>query len=80
MMRGMDVFPTLCYYDTQGHDRVILRHTPHVVVMTMVRCLLGEARSVIQPKLPLSGSLCGQVDEVDIYFFTTIGRIRTTQT
>ena len=45
MLRGMDVFPTLCHYNTRGHGRVVLRHTPQVVVMTTVGCLLGEARS-----------------------------------
>ena len=45
MLRGMDVFPTLCHYDTRGRGRAVMRHAPQVVVMTMVRCLLGEARS-----------------------------------
>ena len=44
MLRGMDVFPTLCYYDTQGCGRVVLRHDPQLVVMTTVGFLLGEVR------------------------------------
>ena len=56
MLRGMDVFPTICHYDTGGRERAVLRHTPQVVVMTMVGCLLGEARSTSYPTLPLSGS------------------------
>ena len=56
MLRGMDVFPTLCYYDTRGRGRVVLRYAPQVVVMTTVECLLGEARSAVQPTLSLSGS------------------------
>ena len=44
MLRGMDAFPTLCHFDTQGHGRAVLRHAPQVVVMMMVGCLLGEAR------------------------------------
>ena len=47
---------TPCFYDTRGHGRVVLTHNPQVVVMTMVRCLLGEARSVVQPTLSLLGS------------------------
>ena len=47
---------TLCFYDTQGHGRAKLRHAPHVVVMTTIRYLLGEARSAVQPTLSLSGS------------------------
>ena len=69
---------TLCFYDTRGHGRAVLRHAPHVVVMTTigyprswegraetaphvvvmttVGCLLGEARSAVQPTLLLSGS------------------------
>ena len=27
---------TLCFYDTQGRGRAVLRHAPHVVVMTAV--------------------------------------------
>ena len=27
---------TLCFYDTRGHGREVLRHAPHVVVMTTV--------------------------------------------
>ena len=57
MLRGMDVFPTLCHYDTRGHGRAVLRHAPQVVVMMMVGGLLGEARSTSQPMLPLSGSV-----------------------
>ena len=45
MLRGMDVFPTLCHYDTRGHRREELRNTPQVVVMMIFGCLLGEARS-----------------------------------
>ena len=45
MLIGMDAFPTLWHFDTQGRGRAVLRHTPQVVVMTMVGCLLGEARS-----------------------------------
>ena len=45
MLRGMDAFPTLCHFDTRGHGRAVLRHTPQVVVMMMVGFLLGEARS-----------------------------------
>ena len=56
MLRGMDVFPTLCYYDTRGHGMVMLRHAPQVVVIKKVIWLLGEARSVVQPTLSLSGS------------------------
>ena len=56
MLRGLDVFPTLCYDDTQGRGRVVLRDTPQVVVMTTVGCLLGEARSAVQPTLSLLGS------------------------
>ena len=33
------------HFDTRGHGREVLRHAPQVVVMTMVGCLLGEARS-----------------------------------
>ena len=47
---------TLCFYDTRGRGRAVLRHAPHVVVMTTVRFLLGEARSVVQLTLSLSGS------------------------
>ena len=47
---------TLCFYDTRGRGRTMLRHARHVVVMTMVGCLLGEARSTIQLTLSLSGS------------------------
>ena len=47
---------TLCFYDTRGHGRAVLRHAPHVVVMTTVGFLLGEARSTVQPTLLLSGS------------------------
>ena len=36
MLRGMDPFPTLCFYDTRGRGRAVLRHAPHVVVMTTV--------------------------------------------
>ena len=46
---------TLCFY-TRGRERAVLRHTPHVVVMTTVECLLGEARSDVQLMLSLSGS------------------------
>ena len=56
MLRWMDVFPTLCYYDTRGHGRVVPRHAPQVIVKMTVGCLLGEARSVVQPTLSLSGS------------------------
>ena len=56
VLRGMDVFPTLCHYDTRGHGRVVLRHAPQVVVMMTVGFLLGEARSVVHPTLQLSGS------------------------
>ena len=45
MLRGMDVFPTLCHYDTRGRGRAVLRHAPQVVVMMTVGFLLGEARS-----------------------------------
>ena len=45
MLRGMDAFPTLCRFDTRGRGRAVLRHAPQVVVMMMVRCLIGEARS-----------------------------------
>ena len=55
MLRGMDVFHPM-FYDTRGRGRAVLRHSPHVVVMTTVGCLLGEARSAIQPTLSLSGS------------------------
>ena len=34
----------------------MLRHDPHVVVMTMVGCLLRDARSAVQLTLSLSGS------------------------
>ena len=47
---------TLCFYGTRGRGRAVLRHAPHVVVMTTVGCLLGEARSAVQPTLSLSGS------------------------
>ena len=57
MLRGMDAFPTLCYFDTRVRGREVLRHAPQVVVMMMVRCLLGEARSASYPMLPLSGSM-----------------------
>ena len=56
VLRGMDVFPTLCYYDTPNRGRVVLRHAPQVVVMTMVEFMLGEARFIVQPTLTLSGS------------------------
>ena len=56
MLRGMDAFPTLCHFDTRGIGRAVLRHAPQVVVMTMVGCLLGEARSTIESTLPLSGA------------------------
>ena len=46
----------LCFYDSRGHGRAVLRHAPHVVVMTTVGFLLGEARSAIQPTLSLSSS------------------------
>ena len=55
MLRGMDVLPTLCYYNTQGRGRVVMRHTPHVVVMAIVGFLLGEARSTINLRLLLLG-------------------------
>ena len=45
MLRGLDVFPTLGHYDTQGRGKEVLRHTPQVVVMMTVGFLLGEARS-----------------------------------
>ena len=57
MLRAMDVFPTLCHYDTQSHGRVVLIHAPQDVVITMVIFLLGEDRSASQPMLPLSGSM-----------------------
>ena len=44
ILRGMDAFPAVCHFDTRGHGREVLRHAPQVVVMTMVGCLLGEAR------------------------------------
>ena len=44
-VEGLDVLPTLCYDDTRGRGRVVLRYVPQVVVMTTVGCLLGEARS-----------------------------------
>ena len=47
---------TLCFYDTRGRGRVVLRHAPHVVVMMTVGCLLGEARPIVQLTLSLSGS------------------------
>ena len=56
MLIGMDAFPTRCFFDTCHYGRVILRQDPHVFVMTMVRFFLGEARSVVQPMLSLSGS------------------------
>ena len=56
MLIGMDVCSTLCFYDTRGCGRGILRHTPQVVVMTTVGFLLGKARSVVQPMLSLLGS------------------------
>ena len=45
MLRGMDAFPTLCHFDTQGRGRAVLRHAPQVFVMTTVGCVLVEARS-----------------------------------
>ena len=54
-----DTLPMLLWWrqsGTRGHGRAVLRHTPHVVVMTMFGCLVGEARSVVQPTLSLSGS------------------------
>ena len=54
-----DMLPMLLWWwrlGTRGHGRVVLRHAPHVVVMTMVECLLGEARSTVQLTLSLSGS------------------------
>ena len=56
MLRGMDVFPTLGYYDTRGCGRAMLTHAPQVVVMKMVRFLLWEARSTVQLTLSLLGS------------------------
>ena len=56
MLRGMDVFPTLGYYDTRGCGRAMLTHAPQVVVMTTVRFLLSEARSTVQLTLLLLGS------------------------
>ena len=56
MLRRMGLFPTLCYYDTRGRGRVMLRHTPQVFVMTTVRFLLGEVRFVVQQTSSLSGS------------------------
>ena len=47
---------TLCFYDTRGCGRFVLRHAPQFVVMTKVRFLLGEARSVVQSMLSLSSS------------------------
>ena len=55
MLIGMDVFHPM-FYDTRGHGRAVLRHSPHVVVMTMIGCLLGEARSTVQTTLSLLGS------------------------
>ena len=57
MLRGMDVFPILCFHETRGRGRAVLRHAPHVVVMTIVGCLLGEDRSAVQPTLSLSSSM-----------------------
>ena len=45
VLRGMDVFPTLCHYDTRGHGREVPKHAPQVIVMMTIRCLLREARS-----------------------------------
>ena len=56
MLRGLDVFPTLYCDDTRGHGRAVPRHAPQVIVKMTVGCLLGEARSVVQPTLSLSGS------------------------
>ena len=56
MLRGLDVFPTLCYDDTQGRGRDVMRHTTQVVVMMTIGCLLGEARYTVKLTLPLSGS------------------------
>ena len=75
MLRGMDVFPTLCYYDTWGHGRVVLKHPPHFVVMMIVGFRKGESSSGMQLTLPLSSSLCGQVGEANIHFYTSRGRI-----
>ena len=36
MLREMDVFHPM-FYDTRGRGRAVLRHAPHVVVMTTVR-------------------------------------------
>ena len=55
MLRGLDVFPTLCYNDTQGRGRVVLKQAPQVVVMMMVKCLIGGVRSAIEPTQLLSG-------------------------
>ena len=43
-------------YDTRGRGRVVLRHTPQFVVMTMIECWRGEARSIVQSTLLISGS------------------------
>ena len=57
MLRGMDVFSTLCHYDTLDCGREVVRHTPLVIVMTMIEFMLGEARSVSYPTLSLLGSM-----------------------
>ena len=31
MLRGMDVFPTLCHYDTRGHARVVMSTLPNLL-------------------------------------------------
>ena len=54
-----DTLPMLLWWrrsSTRGRGRAVLRHAPHVVVMTTVGCLLGEVRSAVQPTLSLSGS------------------------
>ena len=56
MLRGLDVLPTLCYDDTQGRGRAVLRHAPQVVVITMIEFLREEARSIVQSTLSLSYS------------------------
>ena len=80
MYGWMDVFPTLCHYDTRGRGRAVLRHAPQAFVMTMIGFLLGEARVRYSADAIAFRFLCGKVDEADIHFYTRRGRIGRMQT
>ena len=51
MLRGMDVFPTVCYYDTWDRGRAMVRHAPQVFMMTMVEFMLGGDRYAVTTNL-----------------------------